>query len=103
MVATALRSACCSSVSKKLTWFSFVIGGAKSLDACEHGADVNLLAGADVQFGEHSLGGSGDRVFHLHGLEPDQGLAGVDLVAYRCADADHRSRHRCKQRPLRDS
>ena len=44
-------------------------------DEGEYGADVDLLAGRDVEFGEHAVGGRGDGVLHLHGLQPDQRLA----------------------------
>ncbi len=65
-------------------------------------ADVDLLAGLDVEFGEHTVAGRGHRVLHLHGLQPDQRLPGGDGVAHRRADAQHRARHRRQQRTLRD-
>ena len=68
----------------------------------EYGADVDLLAGLDVEFGEHAVAGRGHGVLHLHRLQPHQRLAGGDGVADRGADAQHRTRHRRQQRPLRD-
>ena len=70
--------------------------------AGEDGADVDLLAGVDVQFGEHAVGRRGDGVLHLHRLQPDHRLAGGDRVADRGADPDDRAGHRRQQRTLRD-
>ena len=47
----------------------------------EYGADVDLLAGFDVEFDEHTVAGRGHGVLHLHGFQPDQRLARGDGVA----------------------
>ena len=68
----------------------------------EYGADVDLLAGFDVEFDEHAVAGCGHGVLHLHGFQPDQRLARGDGVADRGADAQHRTRHRREQRTVRE-
>jgi hypothetical protein len=46
-------------------------------------ADVDLLAFVHGQFGDHSRKGRRDFVLHLHGLEPEEGLALFDHVTGR--------------------
>ncbi len=95
-----MRSAWRSSLSTKAFvghWLSFRV-----VHTGEYGADVDLLARFDVEFDEHTVARGGHGVFHLHGLQPDQRLAGLDGVAYRGTDAQHRARHGGEQRTVRD-
>jgi hypothetical protein len=57
------------------------------VDTGKYGADVDLLAGFDVELGEYTVGGCGHGVLHLHRLQPYQRLSGRDGVTYRCPDA----------------
>ena len=52
------------------------------------------MAWADRQARDYSVVGCGDGVLHLHRLDGQQRLPGLDLLPVGHTDALHRSRHR---------
>ena len=99
VAATALRSACCSSVSMKLIGLSS--SPARPSTRARTVPTSTCWPAVDIEFGEHAGGRGGDGVLHLHGLQPDSGWPAVDRVADRGADPDDRAGHRGEQRALR--
>ena len=71
------------------------------VDHYQHCADLDLTADLDVQLGDHPVGGGGDRVFHLHRLQPQQRVTRGDPLTQLRRDANHGARHRRQQRPGR--
>jgi hypothetical protein len=60
----------------------------------EHCADIDLLSLGHRHFGDDAVGRCADAVLHLHRFEPEDRVAGLDVVAGRHRDSHHRARHR---------
>jgi hypothetical protein len=60
----------------------------------------DLLPLADPQLADDPRGGSGQLVLHLHRLEDDEHVAGLDLRTLGHRELDHLPRHGRRQRAL---
>src|SRR5699024_7258684 len=77
------------------------VGGVGLGDDGEDRARGDLVPHRDGQFGDHAVSHRGDRVFHLHGLHPQQRAAGGPGAPHLDRDADDGARPGREERARR--
>ncbi len=98
--ATSLRSAWRSSDSLKLLLTLCLLRC--FLDHCQDLTGGDLRTGLHVDLGHRARAGCPDGVLHLHRLEDEHRLPGLDLLALLDRDADDGAGHRRQQAAARD-